>query len=132
MRLPFKVGNKWQANWCADVTVHARVSPVTCAMGPRRSLGVWNCSMPRKCNLHQQGTTNEVTLAHKPLSLPFRFRYIMGLNQMDVSYKSENLSHSSSRLGVTYKTGFGLDDWTYCSLYIHMLGTTGNTALSLF
>jgi hypothetical protein len=24
-----------------------------------------------------------------------------------------------SRVGVTYKTGFGLDDWIYCSLYIH-------------
>jgi hypothetical protein len=22
-------------------------------------------------------------------------------------------------LGVTYKTGFGLDDWIYCTLYIH-------------
>jgi hypothetical protein len=24
-----------------------------------------------------------------------------------------------SRLGVTYKTGFGSDDWIYCTLYIH-------------
>jgi hypothetical protein len=24
-----------------------------------------------------------------------------------------------SRVGVTYKTGFGLDDWIYCILYIH-------------
>jgi hypothetical protein len=24
-----------------------------------------------------------------------------------------------SRVGVTYKTGFGLDDWIYCTLYIH-------------
>jgi hypothetical protein len=22
-------------------------------------------------------------------------------------------------LRVTYKTGFGLDDWVYCALYIH-------------
>jgi hypothetical protein len=22
-----------------------------------------------------------------------------------------------SRVGVTYKTGFGLDDWIYCTLY---------------
>jgi hypothetical protein len=24
-----------------------------------------------------------------------------------------------SHVGVTYKIGFGLDDWLYCSLYIH-------------
>jgi hypothetical protein len=24
-----------------------------------------------------------------------------------------------SRVGVTYKTGSGLDDWIYCTLYIH-------------
>jgi hypothetical protein len=24
-----------------------------------------------------------------------------------------------SRLGVTYKTGFGLDFWIFCTLYIH-------------
>jgi hypothetical protein len=24
-----------------------------------------------------------------------------------------------SRVGVTYKRGFGLDDWIYCTLYIH-------------
>jgi hypothetical protein len=35
-------------------------------------------------------------------------------------------------LCVTYKTGFGLDDWIYYTLYIHtVLGTTANTALSL-
>jgi hypothetical protein len=33
---------------------------------------------------------------------------------------------------VTYKMGFGLDDWIYCTLYIHNSGTTGNTALPLF
>jgi hypothetical protein len=26
-----------------------------------------------------------------------------------------------SRVGVTYKAGFGLDDWIYCTLYIHNL-----------
>jgi hypothetical protein len=26
---------------------------------------------------------------------------------------------SLSRVGVIYKTGFGLDDWIYCTLYIH-------------
>jgi hypothetical protein len=36
-----------------------------------------------------------------------------------------------SRVGVTYETGFGLDDWIYCILYIHTFGTAGNTALSL-
>jgi hypothetical protein len=34
-------------------------------------------------------------------------------------------------MGVTYMTGFGLDAWIYCTLYIHT-GTTGNTELSLF
>jgi hypothetical protein len=24
-----------------------------------------------------------------------------------------------SRVGVTYKTGFGLDDWIHCTLYIY-------------
>jgi hypothetical protein len=24
-----------------------------------------------------------------------------------------------SRVGVTYKTGFGFDNWIYCKLYIH-------------
>jgi hypothetical protein len=33
-------------------------------------------------------------------------------------------------LHVTYKMGFGLDDWIYCTLYT-ALGTTDNTALSL-
>jgi hypothetical protein len=116
MRLSLKVGNKWKAKWSADVT------PVTCAMGPSRSLEFWNCSMPRKCNLHQQGTTNEVSLAHKPLSLPFRCRY----------NKWMYLSHSLSRLGVTYKTGFGLDDWIYRTTYIYTLWTTGNIPQSLF
>jgi hypothetical protein len=27
-----------------------------------------------------------------------------------------------SRVGVTYKTGFGLDYWIYCTLYIHNSG----------
>jgi hypothetical protein len=27
---------------------------------------------------------------------------------------------SVSRVGVTYKTGFWLDDWIYCNLYIHI------------
>jgi hypothetical protein len=27
-----------------------------------------------------------------------------------------------SRVGVTYRTGSGLDDWIYCSLYIHNSG----------
>jgi hypothetical protein len=27
-----------------------------------------------------------------------------------------------SRVGVTYKMGFGLDDWIYCTLYIQNLG----------
>jgi hypothetical protein len=35
-----------------------------------------------------------------------------------------------SRVGATYKTGFGLDDWIYCTLYTQ-LGTRGNTALSI-
>jgi hypothetical protein len=26
-----------------------------------------------------------------------------------------------SRVGVTYKTGFGLDVWIYCTLYIHTI-----------
>jgi hypothetical protein len=49
---------------------------------------------------------------------------------------TKDTAHSSllifSRVGVTYKTGFRLDDWIYCTLYIHTLGTTGSTALSLF
>jgi hypothetical protein len=36
---------------------------------------------------------------------------------------TKGLSHSSlrilSRIGVTYKTGLGLVDWIYCTLYIH-------------
>jgi hypothetical protein len=36
---------------------------------------------------------------------------------------TKGLFHSSlrilSRIGVTYKTGFGLDDWIYFTLYIH-------------
>jgi hypothetical protein len=31
---------------------------------------------------------------------------------------------------VPYKTGFGLNDWIHCTLYIHTLGTADNTALS--
>jgi hypothetical protein len=34
-------------------------------------------------------------------------------------------------LCVTYKTGFGLDDWIYCTLNIHITRDY-NTALSLF
>jgi hypothetical protein len=37
-----------------------------------------------------------------------------------------------SRLGVTTKTGFGLDDWIYCTLYIRNSGLQAVTALSLF
>jgi hypothetical protein len=33
---------------------------------------------------------------------------------------------------VTYKTGFGLDDWINFTLYIHTVRDSGNTALSLF
>jgi hypothetical protein len=36
-----------------------------------------------------------------------------------------------SLVWVTYKTGFGLDDWIYYHLIHLQLGTTGNTALSL-
>jgi hypothetical protein len=37
-----------------------------------------------------------------------------------------------SRVWVTYKTGFGLDDWVYCTLYIHNSGLQAITVLSLF
>jgi hypothetical protein len=31
---------------------------------------------------------------------------------------------------VTYNTGYGFDDWIYCTLYIHTnLGIAGNIAL---
>jgi hypothetical protein len=36
-----------------------------------------------------------------------------------------------SRVGVNYKMGFGLDDWIYCTLYIHNSGLQVITALSL-
>jgi hypothetical protein len=34
-------------------------------------------------------------------------------------------------IGMTYKTGFGLDDWIYCNLYIHKSGLQPITALLL-
>jgi hypothetical protein len=40
----------------------------------------------------------------------------------------------SSRLGVvrvTYKTGFGLENWIYCTLYIHNPGLEVITAILL-
>jgi hypothetical protein len=40
---------------------------------------------------------------------------------VDVAY-SKILSRVGGCLCVTYKTGFGLDDWIYCILYIHDSG----------
>jgi hypothetical protein len=44
---------------------------------------------------------------------------------------TENILSRVEGLCVTYKTGFGLDDWIYCTLYIHKSGLQAITALSL-
>jgi hypothetical protein len=36
--------------------------------------------------------------------------------------KAEGNRPLLSRVGVNYKTGFALDDWIYCTLYIHNSG----------
>jgi hypothetical protein len=45
-----------------------------------------------------------------------------------INLKSELLL---PRVGVNYKTGFGLDDWIHYNLYIHTTRDYRNTALSL-
>jgi hypothetical protein len=37
----------------------------------------------------------------------------------------------TSRVGVTYKMGFELDDWIYCTLYVHNSELQAVTALLL-
>jgi hypothetical protein len=40
-----------------------------------------------------------------------------------VKQKKNLISYNKilSNVGVTYKTGFGLDDWIYCTLHIHTI-----------
>jgi hypothetical protein len=49
---------------------------------------------------------------------------VMGCNEIYIV--------TSRGVCVTYNTGFGLDDWIYCTLYIHNSGLQAVTALSLF
>jgi hypothetical protein len=48
---------------------------------------------------------------------------------IDESHLHIRINFVLSRVGVNYKTGFGLDDWIYCTLYTQ-LSAAGNTALS--
>jgi hypothetical protein len=59
----------------------------------------------------------------KYLSIAFIKRlYLLSYSISDTSFMSPyacTVSRKLSRVLVTYNTGFGSDDWIYCTLYIH-------------
>jgi hypothetical protein len=67
--------------------------------------------------------TQVVMLYVKYLSIAFIKRpYLLSYSISDTSFMSpyaRTVSRTLSRVLVTYKTGFGFDDWIYCTLYIH-------------
>jgi hypothetical protein len=61
---------------------------------------------------------NHINLQHEPL-------------RRETKENQRNKYCHMFRVRVTYKKGSGLDDWIYCTLYIHNSGLQAITALSL-
>jgi hypothetical protein len=54
------------------------------------------------------------------LDLGTRRKWVVSFTPLPL-YPGERLLYLLSRVGVTYKTGFGLHDGIYCAIYIHTL-----------